>query len=67
METANFIKLVAKALLSPSLTTEELRFLHTLHLRLLAHGSEAMTDQERQCLMMIIADQQERDRGSMGS
>jgi len=42
------------------LTNEELRFLHALHLRLLAHGAAALSDEERQQLMLILADQQER-------
>lgn len=60
METAKFLDLIGKSLQSPLLTEEELRFLHTLHMRLLAHGSAALSDDERQRLMMIVADDRDR-------
>lgn len=61
METAKFLTLIGEALKSPLVTDEELRFLHMLHLRLLAHGAALMSDDERQRLLLIIADERDRE------
>jgi hypothetical protein len=64
METENFLSLLGQALQCPLLTEEDLRFLHTLHLRLLAHGAAAISDDERQRLWLLVADARERDDDS---
>jgi hypothetical protein len=60
MESAALIKLIRTAINRPMLADAEIRFLHALYMRLLAHGAAVMTDDERQQLMLILADQQER-------
>ena len=60
METATLIKLIRTAINRPMLADAELRLLHALYMRLLAHGAAVITDEERQRLMLILADQQER-------
>jgi len=41
MTKAHYARLIAQALTAPDLQPDELSFLHTLHLRLLASGEQA--------------------------
>lgn len=61
MENHVLIKLIAEALLCPSLTADELRVLHSLHLRLLADDSLAVSANEVDTVLRIVADQRERE------
>lgn len=61
MDHAALIRLITEALLCPSLRAEELRVLHSMHLRLLADPRAAVTDEERERLLAIISDQRGRE------
>ena len=61
MESQLLKKVIAEALLCPSLTMDELRFLHSLHLRLLAEPSLAVSADELDTVLRIMADQRERE------
>jgi hypothetical protein len=51
--SSDFERVVAQALTCPTLTKEELRFLHTLHLQLLA-GQVPPSDLDRERVRQIV-------------
>lgn len=51
---SDLIRVVAQALTCPTLTREEVRFLHTLHLKLLA-GLAPTSDSEIERVLLIIS------------
>lgn len=51
---SDFERVVAQALTCPTLTQDELRFLHTLHLQLLA-GQVPPSDRDRERVRLTVA------------
>ena len=61
MNSATLTQMLAEALVCPSLTADEVPFLHTLDLRLMADPFATLTPDEVERLESLLADQRSRE------